>query len=118
MTQFAVVLAAFAALALTVTKSVDLVRNLVDSDASMPAVTWNVVAFVIGIAYCLGWQIDLSGQVLALVPAFAAHADRLEGVTGQVLSGAIAGGFAGFFHELLDALSGIAKRAHAQSRAG
>jgi len=117
MTQFAVVIAAFAALSLTVTKSVDLARNLFDGNATAPPVTWNVVALVIGVAYCLGWQIDLSAQVLSLVPALAPHSARLAGVTGQVLTGFLAGGGAGFFHELLDALSGVAKRARAQALA-
>lgn len=113
MDPFFAVLASFAVVALLVTKSVDTIRNLIDKDDSMPKVTWNVVAFAVGVAYCVGWQVDLSASAIALVPALAAHADRLHGITGQVLTGLLAGGFAGFWHEALDALSGVASRAHA-----
>lgn len=86
-----------------VTKSVDLVRNAIDRDNSFPAVTWNVVAFAIGVGYALGWQIDVTATLLDLVPALKGA--RLDGVAGQILTGLVMGGAAGFWHELFDSLS-------------
>lgn len=110
MTQFAVVLASLLAVGAVVTKTVDFIRNLADPDDSYPKWVWNLAAFAVGIAYCLGFQVDLSGAILALVPALVPHSDRLTGVAGQVFTGLLAGGAAGFAHEVFDALSGIAKR--------
>ena len=110
MTDAAIVLAALLAVGAVVTKTVDTVRNVVDKDDSLPKATWNIAAFVIGVGYCVGFQVDLSGAILSLVPALADHSDKLTGVSGQVFTGLLAGGAAGFAHELFDALSSVAKR--------
>ena len=106
---FTALLASIGALSLTVTKICDFVRNALDADGNYPKVTWNVVALVAGLGLALGWQVNVAGQALALVPALA-NSGRLAGVAGQILTGLVIGGGSGFFHELLDALSGIAKR--------
>jgi len=110
MDEFFAVLATLTALSLMVTKGVDFLRNMLDEGDSYPKYVWNAAAFGVGIAYCVGWQVDVSASVIALVPALAEQSSRLEGVAGQVLTGLIIGGFAGFFHELLDALHGVARR--------
>lgn len=101
----AAVLSTFLVLGAVVTKSVDLIRNLVDKDDSLPKATWNFVALLVGVAYCVGWQIDAAASLLALVPALAEQSSRLTGVAGQVITGLLAGGAAGFLHELFDNLS-------------
>lgn len=115
MDQFFAVLASLTVLGATVTKVTDFVRNFLDKDDSWPKWAWNVVPIAVGLVFALGWQVDLSAPLIALVPALAEHATRLEGVAGQVLTGLLLGGFAGFLHELFDALSGVASRAHAQA---
>ena len=94
-----------------VTKSTDFVRNVIDSGDTLPKWVWNVVPLVIAVGYAIGWQLDASAALLALVPALAKNATALEGFPGQVLTGLLAFGAAGFLHEAFDALSGIAKRA-------
>ena len=103
------IVAGFAAV---VTKTVDLIRNAIDEDDSLPKVTWNVTALVVGVGYCLGWQLDVTAAVLKLVPALAESSERLQGVAGQVISGLIVGGSAGFFHEVFDLISSRAKAAN------
>jgi hypothetical protein len=116
MEGFAALLALFAGYGAVVTKSVDLARNLFDGTDSAPPWVWNVAAFAVGVAYALGWQLDASASILALVPALAENSERLQGVAGQVLTGLLAGGAAGGMHEVFDALSGVASQTH--SRAG
>lgn len=116
MSDFAVVLGVVGGLALTITKVVDFIRNLPwFKGKAVGSWVWNAVAFVAGVALCLGWQKNFAGDLMRLVPALAADADHLGGFSGQLLSGLLLGGLAGFGHELLDALSGIASRAHAQA---
>ena len=54
--------------------------------------------------------LDVSALILALVPRLTEHADALTGLPGQVLTGLLAFGAAGFLHEAFDALSSVAKR--------
>lgn len=112
MEAFAAVVAAFALLSAGVTKVVDLLRNLFDKTDKFPKWVWNIVAFVVGIATAVGWNQNLTAEVAALIPAVEGM--KVEGVPGEVLTGIAMGGFAGFWHELLDSLSGIAKRGHGQ----
>jgi hypothetical protein len=111
--DFALVIASVAALSLTVTKVVDFVRNLIDKDGTRPKWLWNVAALAVGLAFCLGWQINIAGSIVQLVPALAGSASRVAGVSGQVLTGFVVGLGAGFWHELLDALSSIANKNNA-----
>jgi len=116
--SFTAVLAAILVLGAAVTKTVDLVRNTVDKDASMPPATWNVLAFVVGVAYCVGWQIDLSAAILGLVPSLADQTSRLTGVAGQVLTGLLAGGASGFAHDLFQNLSAGAAMKRTKAKTG
>lgn len=113
MTDFALVVASVAALSLTVTKVVDFIRNLVDKTDTWPKWSWNVAALVVGLAFCLGWQINIAESIVQLVPALAGSAHMVDGVSGQVLTGFVVGMGAGFWHELLDALSSIANKNNA-----
>lgn len=94
-------------LAVLVTKGVDLVRNLFDPNAGAPKVVWNVVAFVVGVALCVGWQLNPVAGLAHTVPALMASTG-LDGVVGQVLSGLVLGAMAGFWHEKLDQWSASA----------
>lgn len=98
------------ALSLTVTKVVDFFRNLLDKGDTYKKWIWNVVALVVGLAFALGWQVNIAGSMAQLVPALADKASLMDGVSGQVLTGFIIGMSAGFWHELLDALSSYAGR--------
>ena len=114
MQGFAVVLAVILGLSLTTTKVVDFVRNLPafkNSDGSAKYVgspIWNVLAFAVGVALCVGWQHSFVNDLFAQVPALSNV--HLDGFPGYLLSGLIVGGGAGFFHELLDSLSSVANR--------
>jgi hypothetical protein len=118
MDSFAGVLAAIIILGAAVTKSVDLVRNAVDKDATMPPVTWNILAFVVGVAYCVGWQIDMTPAIISLIPSLADQSSRLSGVSGQVLTGMLAGGASGFAHDLFQNLSAGAALKRAKAKTG
>jgi hypothetical protein len=106
---FAAVLAIVVGLSFTVTKVVDLIRNVADKGDTFPKWVWNVVAFVVGVLLCLGWEKNFAADLMKLVPAFADDLDNLQGFTGYLLSGLVLGGFAGFGHELMDNLSSGAK---------
>lgn len=104
-------LAMVGALSLTVTKVVDLVRNLIDKNDSFPKYTWNIVALVVGIGFALGWQLNIAGSVTSLIPALKNA--TLTGVSGQLLTGAVIGMASGFWHEVLDSLSSVANKNNA-----
>jgi hypothetical protein len=114
MQGFAVVLAVILGLSLSVTKAVDFTRNLPwFKDKAVGSWVWNAVAFAYGLALCVGWQHSFVNDLFAQVPALANV--NLGTNAGYVLSGLIVGGGAGFAHEVLDALSGVASRAHTQA---
>jgi hypothetical protein len=114
MQGFAVVLAVILGLSLTVTKAVDFTRNLPwFKNQAVGSWIWNALAFVYGLALCVGWQHSFVNDLFAQVPALANV--NLGDQAGYVLSGLIIGGGAGAFHEVLDALSGIAAGAHASA---
>jgi hypothetical protein len=106
MEGFAVVLAVIVGLSLTTTKTVDLLRNILDKGDTWPKYVWNIAAFAVGIALCVGWQHSFVNDLFHQVPALSQV--NLDGTMGYLLSGIIVGGASGFFHELLDALSGVA----------
>jgi hypothetical protein len=93
-----------------VTKLVDTIRNSKVLGATPPKFTWNVVAFGIGIIWCLGWQVEVTSQLAAFVPALADHASRFTGVAGQVFTGVLVGALGGGWHEFFDLMSSVAKR--------
>jgi hypothetical protein len=110
MIEFSGVLVAISALSLTVSRVVTLLRNLVDPDGKLPSWTANTAALVVGLAFALGWQLNVAGAIVALIPALAAQASTLSGVSGQVLTGIVIGMAAGFWHEVLSALASISTK--------
>lgn len=95
-------------LAVGVTKIVDFIRNLVDATATAPRWVWNLVALVVGVAFCVGWGFNLFTPLVAAVPALK-DSHLADGVPGEVLSGIAVGAMAGFWHEKLDEWSARAK---------
>lgn len=87
-------------LAVGVTKGVDLLRNLFDQQDRAPSWVWNVAAFGVGVALCVGWRFNPVAGLIDAIPA-TEGTSTLTGVAGQVLSGLILGGMAGFWHEPL-----------------
>lgn len=86
-------------LSVGVAKVVDFIRNLFgDRQTSVPSWVWNVVAFVVGIAAAVGWGINLLTAVVASIPALADKAGTND-LAGQILTGLILGGMAGFWHD-------------------
>jgi hypothetical protein len=116
MQGFAVVLAVIVGLSLSVAKAVDFTRNLPwFKDKAIGSWVWNALAFVYGLALCVGWQHSVVNDLFAQVPALANV--NLGENAGYIISGLIVGGGAGFAHEVLDALSGIASASHATAAA-
>lgn len=99
----------FGPLAVADTKLVDSVRNVLDKDDSWPKVTWNILAFVLGLAVCLLWELNVVEALVTQVPALSGV--DLSGVPGQVLTGLGVGGFASYWHERMDLASSRAKAA-------
>jgi len=85
-------------IAVGVTKAVDLVRNAIDPNDSIPKVVWNILAFVFGVALCIGWQVNLAS-------AAGLKQSSLAGTAGQILTGLALGAMASFWHEAMDAWS-------------
>ena len=105
---FTTFLVAALPLAVAVTKAVDTVRNAVDQAGRAPKVTWNLLAFILGIAICWGWGFNLFAPLVAAVPALK-DTGIGEGTAGEILTGIAVGGLAGFYHERLDEWSSRAK---------
>ena len=89
---------------MVVTKTVDLIRNAFDKHDTLPKWTWNVVAFGLGIAMALVWQINMLDN-------YSEEGSIVQGVFGRVLTGIALGGVSSGYHELFDVLSSSAKRA-------
>jgi hypothetical protein len=95
-------------LSLTVTKVVDFIRNAADKNGKLVGSwVWNVAAFGGGVAFALGWQLNIGPALASLVPALASDAATLQGLAGQVLTGLMIGAGAGFWHEVLSAWSSV-----------
>lgn len=88
-------------LALLTTKGVDLIRNLIDATGRFPRFVWNLVAFVVGVAICVGWGYNLVAIAAASIPAIA-NSTAFNGLSGEILTGLAVGAMAGFWHEKLD----------------
>jgi hypothetical protein len=86
--------------AVAVTKVIDLIRNALDGSRKAPPWLWNVLAFVVGIALCLGWDLNVFGGLLTTVPALS-ESTALTGTGGDILTGLFVGGMAGFWHDKL-----------------
>jgi hypothetical protein len=97
---FTAFLIAAGPLAVGVTKAVDLTRNLVDKNDSLPKFTWNIEAFVLGVGLAVGWAYNLVAAVAHQVPALSTST-ALDGTAGQIITGLAIGAMAGFWHEPL-----------------
>lgn len=96
-------------LAVTVTKVVDLVRNLVDPTDKLPKVLWNVLALVIGVLVALGFEVNLFAPIAAAIPALKDWTP--DSTMAEILTGLSIGAMAGFWHEKMDQWSSAAKAA-------
>jgi hypothetical protein len=95
-------------LAVTVTKVVDFVRNLMGkSEANVPKWVWNLLAMVLGVIVALGFEINLIAPVAAAIPALKDWSP--DSTMAEILSGLAIGSMAGFWHEKMDEWSAIAK---------
>lgn len=112
------ILASLAALSLTVEKIVSFIRNAIgktpEGADKFPTWVYNVLAMIVGVAFALGWQINLVPAVLELIPAFKASS-ALTGTSGQVLTGLAIGGGAGFAYGVLQALEATVHRNRAMT---
>jgi hypothetical protein len=91
-----------------ITKIVDTVRNLFgDRQASVPKWVWNVLALVIGVAFAIGFEINLIAPIAAAIPALKDWSP--DSTAAEVLTGLSLGAMAGFWHEKMDEWSSIAK---------
>lgn len=96
-----------------VTKVVDFLRNLIDpAGTRVPKVGWNVAAVVVGVAFCLGWGFNPFEALVQSIPALQ-ESSSFEGAGGEIFSGLVVGGMAGFWHEKLDQWSSSAKASRA-----
>ena len=84
--------------AVGITKVTDLIRNGVDPNDRAPKVTWNVVAFVLGLVVSFVWSDQLA-------PLIAASGAKLSDVAAKILLGLVLGAMGSFWHEPLDAWS-------------
>ena len=85
-------------IAVTCAKVVDFIRNLADPSKKFPSWVWNLVAMVIGLGIALLWGVNLLEPVVASIPTLADKAGTQD-VMGQVLTGLLIGGMAGFWHD-------------------
>jgi hypothetical protein len=93
-----------------VTKIVDTVRNLFgEKQAAVPKWVWNVLALVVGVAFALGFEINLLAPIAAAIPALKDWSP--DETAAQILTGISLGAMAGFWHEKMDQWSSSAKSA-------
>jgi hypothetical protein len=95
-------------LAVTVTKVVDFVRNLLGTgQANVPKWVWNLLALALGVIVALAFEINLIAPVAAAIPALKDWSP--DSTMAEILSGLAIGAMAGFWHEKMDEWSSIAK---------
>jgi hypothetical protein len=106
----------FGPLAIGLTKLVDGIRSIVDRtpESPWPDWVWIVVAFVIGIGVCLGFEINVADALIQSVPAFD-QSTALEGVWGSVFTGAGMAGMASYWHSSMKLKSAHAAEAKANA---
>lgn len=92
--------------AMVVTKTVDLIRNVVGSfvEGVVPKATWNVAALGLGVAMALTWRVNMLDN-------YSDPHSVVQGTFGQILTGLAIGGVSSGYHEFFDLLSSTAKRA-------
>jgi hypothetical protein len=98
------IVAAATLFATIVTKAVDMLRNMLDTDGKWPKWVWNAVAFALGVSVALIWKINLLDNF---------GGTGIHGFSGQFMTGLAIAGSASGYHELFDTLSSQAKKAKA-----
>jgi hypothetical protein len=98
-------------LAVTVTKVVDTIRNLLGTtQANVPKVVWNLVALAVGVVIALGFEINLIAPVAAAIPGLKDWTP--SSTMAEIISGLAIGAMGSFWHEKLDEWSSRAKAAN------
>jgi hypothetical protein len=97
-----------ALLAAVVTKLVDLARKF-DPGDNWPKWIPLILSMAFGIAIALTWQVNTLAEI------GVGSTSRLQGIAGQLLTGALVGGFGSGWHEVFDALSSAAKSSRAKA---
>jgi hypothetical protein len=69
----------------------------------------------VGVAYALGWGVNLADQAFALVPALAGNSGHLAGYPGEVLTGLVFGAASTFAAKLFNGVG--AWQVHGQAAA-
>jgi hypothetical protein len=97
-------------LAVTVTKVVDTVRNLLgDAEAKVPKVVWNLLALVVGVIVALAFEINLIAPIAEAIPGLKDWSP--SSTMAEIISGLAIGAMGSFWHEKMDEWSSIAKKA-------
>src|SRR5262245_12018128 len=97
-------------LAVTVTKVVDTVRNLLGAgESKVPKVVWNLLALVVGVIIALGFEVNLIAPVSAAIPALKDWSPN--STMAEIITGLAIGAMGSFWHEKMDEWSSIAKGA-------
>jgi membrane-bound ClpP family serine protease len=91
-----------------ITKLVDFLRDLLDKEDTWPRFTWIVAAFVIALAICLGFEVNIIGGFFKELPAFSGSSS-MDGTAGQILTAIGLAGAASYWHERMDLASSSAK---------
>lgn len=95
-------------LAVTVTKLVDFVRNLLgESQKNVPKWVWNILALGLGVIVALAFEINLLAPVAAAIPALKDWAP--DSTMAEIITGLSIGAMAGLWHERMDEWSSRAK---------
>jgi hypothetical protein len=102
-------IAAVAFWPLIVTKVTDFVRNAVDPGGTFPRFTWNLVPFALGVVIAVVYELQYSD----LIPNLPPRLIGLSGFWNEFITGLGIAAVSSAWHELLDALSGVAKRQRA-----
>jgi hypothetical protein len=100
-------------LAVTVTKVVDTIRNLLGTaQANVPKVVWNLVALAVGVLIALGFEINLIAPVAAAIPGLKDWSP--SSTMAEIISGLAIGAMGSFWHEKLAAWSAQSHMADTQ----
>jgi hypothetical protein len=97
-------------LAVTVTKVVDTIRNLLgDAQAKVPKVVWNLLALAVGVVIAYAFEVNLLAPIAEALPGLKDWAPSSS--TGMLITGLAIGAMGSFWHEKMDQWSSIAKAA-------
>jgi hypothetical protein len=95
-------------LAVTVTKVVDFVRNLLGAaESNVPKWVWSLLALVVGVILALAFEINLISPIAVALPGLKGWTP--DSTLAEIGSGLAIGAMGSFWHEKLDEWSSIAK---------